>query len=185
MHGTKDRSLGEPLTNGSRSSYTDDFEDLDPEDMIGCHAGDFQCLNLGNAQPGYEYVWESANPRARVGISIRGGEVVKQGDAEYAALSKMVGAPTGLDTATMFGDVVLVRYPVERVRQRREQEQRAALQQLRGTESDFVNRADSLERSLSPRRPSRFRRGDHHMEVLGDNKVIEHWTPDKGTIEEA
>jgi hypothetical protein len=185
MAGTSNRNQAEPLTNGSRTSYSDDYEDLDPNDMVGCHTGEFAVLNLGNPQPGFEYVWESSNPRARVGISIRGGEVVTSDDPEYAALRKLSGASQGLDTATMFGDVVLVRYPVERVRQRREAEQSQALKQLRGTEADFVCRADNLERSLSPRRPSRFRRGDHHIEILGDNKVIEHWTPDKGIIEEA
>lgn len=159
--------------------------------MVGCHVGVFAGLNLMNAQPGFEYQWmlnpsrSGANPADSLQIHMIGGQIVKDGDDEFAAFKVMEGMESSpLDTSTMYKELVLVRIPVERQRARMAAVQKKNARMLRkGPEESFVGRASALESErYSGRGPTRFALRDHQTEFKHDRDTAEVSLPDSGIV---
>ena len=166
--------------------------DLPIEDrVIGSHVGPYAGLNLFNARPGFEYEWllnpsrSGGHPADALMIHQIGGEVVKDGDQEYAAFKTMEGMQSeGVDTNTVFNELVLVRIPVEAQRQRMQKHQDANNRMLRkGPEESFVNQASHEERErYSGSGPTRFAMRDHKTEFKHGQSTVEVSIPDSGIV---
>lgn len=183
MYGTQNRDTGAPLTGGNRTEYdTSDYEaEFDPTQMIGCHSGRFGVLNVAG-QPGFAYCWANNNPRDLYNERLRGGQVVQAEDPEFAALKFQIGGAGQIDSAVLFQDCVLVRYPIEAKRQERAEIEQLNLKQVRGAEAQFAEGASAAERAATRRGPSRFRTDDHRVEYYSGGDVVGEWTPNDGII---
>jgi hypothetical protein len=186
LGGGGDRFDVRPLSpDGNRD--TNDEPTLD--NMVGCHSGGSFGLNITNPQPGYIYVWERRKPQDILRARQKGGTVVLSEDPEFSVSSQLVGGfeATPLDSSDIYNDVVLVRYPEEVIRKRREQETERSKAQLRGSAEEFVSRATNAEIQFSGGKPSRFARRDHVTEVrsgFDENANLEEvWAPDRGIVD--
>ena len=161
------------------------------EKTIGAHVGPYSGLNVMNPQPGYEYEW-LLNPSRSGGshadshmIHQIGGEVVKDGDQEFAAYKQMEGLQAeGVDTSTVFNELVLVRIPVEKQRARMQHQLDANNKMLRkGPEESFVNSASYLEgERYSDRGPTRFALRSHKTVFKHGDEEAEVSLPDSGIV---
>lgn len=165
-------------------------DDPELENMVGCWPGPMMQMNLRNALPGYEYTWELNKDYFRV-CRLEGGQAVQSTDADSAVMSylqetgQQVGTrPSPLDSTCTNGELFLVRWSAEKLREKHERENQKALSMLRGGAEDFVQKASAVERAASAK-PTRFRRSDHalHMED-NQGQTVEVWQPDKGIIRE-
>jgi hypothetical protein len=178
LGGGADRSWLEPLTlEGNKRTDNPELEG-----MVGCHTGRYIGLNIKGAQPGFEYIWERNDAPSMMQAQQKGGQVVKDGDPEMSAF-RAVGYEdsnfTPPDSREVYKDVVLVRYPSERIRAIREQEQRKAKAMMREGARDYADRADAFETELSGGRPTRFRRDDHSLQSEDVNgRPVDYWSPD-------
>jgi hypothetical protein len=160
------------------------------DQMTGCHKGTSYGLNLGNPRPGYTYVWERRKGPDILRSKQRGGTVVDRGDDDYPVAATLTGGleATPLDSAEIYNDLVLFRYPEEAVRRRREQEQAKANAQLRSGAEDFVSQATQAELEYSGGGPTRFAGRRHRMDFRAgfseDSALVDQWTPDKGIIDD-
>ena len=187
LGGGSDREWLEPLDiEGNRNS------ELGVEEKtIGSHVGPYSGLNVMNPQPGYEYEW-LLNPSRSGGrlsdshmIHQIGGEVVQEGDLEFAAYREMEGMQaSGVDTASVFNELVLVRIPVEKQRERMQRHLDANNKMLRkGPEESFVNSASYLEgERYSDRGPTRFALRSHKTVFKHGNEEAEVSLPDSGIV---
>ena len=161
--------------------------------MVGCHLGNFAGLNVCDPQPGFEYEWmmnpsrEGANIADGMRIQQLGGQVVKDGDPEFAAFKHMegMGGGTSLDTSTIYKELVLVRIPAERQRARLAAINEKNKRMLRrGPEETFVGGASELEQSsrYNERGPTRFAMGDHRTEFKHDRDTVEVSLPNSGIV---
>ena len=187
LGGGNDRSWLEPLdSEGNRNP------DLGIEHrVVGCHVGPYAGLNVYDPQPGFEYQWmlnpegNMGGPAASLQIHTIGGQVVKDGDQEFAAFKVMEGMQaTGTDTSSIFNEVILVRIPEARQRQRQQENLEKNARMLRkGPEESFVNRASHDERErYSGRGPTRFALRDHQTEFNHDRDTVEVSLPDSGIV---
>jgi len=178
--GGRDRSWLEPLSEEGRIQT----DDINLENMIGCHKGVYMGLNVVNPQPGYSYVWERRKPGDILRARQQGGQVVTREDPEYAALNTLEDDySTPLDNSDVYQDVVLVRYTDESIRRRREQEAETAQEMFRGGAAQYASRADQLEKTYSRGLPTRFQRADHSIDFEGEGgETVDHWSPDQGVI---
>ena len=181
MGGGKDREWLEPLDAGGRRQT----EDPSLDNMVGTHAGSYVGLNLLGAQEGMEYVWERNNPADVLRARQQGGQVVGPDDPERSVMREATNVDyTPLDGSEIYKDVVLVRYPAEAVRRRREHIQQKAESMQRGGARDFADRATSMERELAQGLPTRFRRADHRVDFTdSEGQLVDQWTPESGIID--
>jgi hypothetical protein len=160
--------------------------------MVGCHLGNFAGLNVCDPQPGFEYEWmmnpsrSGANPSDGMRIQQLGGQVVRDGDPEFAAFKHMegMGDSSPLDTSTIYKELVLVRIPVEKQRARLQAISDKNKRMLRkGPEESFVGSASALESErYSGRGPTRFAMRDHQTEFKHDRDTVEVSLPDSGIV---
>ena len=187
LGGGSDREWLEPLDNeGNRNP------ELDVEDrVVGCHTGAYAGLNVYNPQPGYDYEWllnpsrSGGSPGDAHRIHELGGQVVKDGDPEFAAYKTMEGMEgSPLDTSTIFRELCLVRIPEEVQHRRRMENQEKNARMLRkGPEESFVNQASYDERErYSGRGPTRFALRDHQTEFKHGQDTAEVSLPDSGIV---
>lgn len=164
-----------------------------PDAFYGCHVGDSAGLNVWNPQEGFVYSWANDNPRDRLLVRQRGGQIVQAGDPEEAAYHAMVGHnQTDLDSAhTGYPGVILVRTPIEIERRRREEEdqRRRALLRGGGVESEYVRRGlrnpeEAAAGAAAGRASLRFARRDHVTRMTAgpgeDAQVLDAWGPGDG-----
>tara|TARA_Y100000590_G_scaffold413_1_gene611 strand:+ start:8930 stop:9478 length:549 start_codon:yes stop_codon:yes gene_type:complete len=180
LGGGKDNNWLAPLDEeGNRQS-----DDIGLESMIGCHTGSYTGLNVVNPQPGYEYKWERNTGPDLLRSRQNGGQVVQSGDPERAAMNEIISdGPSPLDTSDVYNDVVLMRYPEERMREIREREHDTAQKMMRGGANDFMDRVSQAEEMLSSGRSTRFRRSDHRLDYVSpQGDVVEQWAPEDGII---
>lgn len=186
--GGMDRAWTKPLTSeGNVDSDSPNFDNL-----VGCHQGVHVSYNVHNPQPGCEYVWERRTMEDMIRVRQQGGQIVQAGDPERSGFEALMGtiddpddglSGTPLDSSTTTRSLVLVRYPAEAVRRKRESERARAEAFQRGGAEDFIARAEALERQYSGGKPSRFRRADHALDLLDDQeRPVDRWTPDKGIV---
>ena len=160
--------------------------------MVGCHLGNFAGLNVVDPQPGFEYEWmmnparDGASPSDGMRIHQVGGQVVKDGDSEFAAFKHMegMGDSSPLDTSTIYKELVLVRIPAEKQRARLQAISDKNKRMLRkGPEESFVSNASAQESErYSGYGPTRFARSDHRTEFKHDRDVAELSLPDSGIV---
>jgi len=156
-----------------------------PEETVGCHTGPFAGLNIANPQPGYEYSWQLNDPREVLRSRMQGGEVVQGEDPEFSVYHNEDSNSTPLDTSQLYKELVLIRTPIETVRERRLEEQHRAEEMARGSVGDFVNKASSAEADYGRkdgRGATRLVRGEHSLELEEDGRTKELWTPDSGIV---
>jgi hypothetical protein len=164
-----------------------------PEASYGCHGGDSAGLNIWNPQEGFVYSWANDNPRDRLLVRQRGGQIVQGDDSEMAAYQQMVGhTQTDLDSAqTGYPGVILVRTPIEIERRRREEEgrRRRALLRGGGAETAFMQSGlrdpeEAAAAASAGRTGLRFARKDHGTRVTAgpgeEAPVVDHWVPGDG-----
>lgn len=161
------------------------------DNVVGQHSGLYAGLCVVNPQPDFEYSWARNTDNDRLLVKLRGGQIVQSGDPEMAYYNQDADAaaaqPTPVDSAQLFGDVILVRTPVEKVRAERDEQQRRARAQLRDAGTDFVEKAGGAERDphYTGGRPTRFKRDDHMIVFEDDQgRAVDQWTPDIGIVRE-
>jgi hypothetical protein len=80
-----DRLELEPLDpDGNRKMDLDNPEEGEVQ-TIGCHTGMYAGLNVMNPLPDHVYMWANDNPRDRLMVAQRGGQIVQGDDPELAA----------------------------------------------------------------------------------------------------
>jgi hypothetical protein len=187
LGGGSDREWIEPLDSEGNRNPELGIEDQ----VVGCHVGPYAGLNGINLQPGFEYQWclnpsrQGGSPADSHQIHALGGQIVKDGDPEFAAFTKMEGMEASpLDTSTIFRELVFVRVPVERMAERREENRRKNDRMLRkGPDESFVNRASHLESErYSGRGPTRFALRRHQTTFNHDGNTVEVSLPDSGIV---
>lgn len=136
------------------------------DDALGCHRGDFEIMNVRNAQPGFTYGYARAT-RGRVRHFQRKCYKVvshedpeRMGDAEdpnYAA--------AGLDSTQDFDDVVLMKCPTERVRERQRERIQRTEASLKGVTAEYLDGAGEVGGNYhSSQRPIRYKAPHHRIE---------------------
>jgi hypothetical protein len=186
LGGGGDRLNLKPLDHkGNRDNQ--DFPELD--EMVGCHTGSSFGLNVV-PRPGFVYVWERNKGPDILRSKQRGGTIVQTNDDDYPAARIIAdeGHPTSLDSAEIYEDLVLFRYPEEAVRERLERERGKAEAQLRSGAEDFVSQATPAEIAHSGGAPTRFAGRRHRMDfrtgLSEDSQLVDTWTPDKGIVDD-
>ena len=151
---------------------------------LGCHTGPYSGLNIVNPQPNFEYSWANNDPRDILKARAQGGQIVQGEDAEFAAYRALQdGNNSQLDSANLYNDCILIRTPIEKVRERREQERLKSEASARGSVDDFVNRASDVETAAGRQYgPTRFARADHSTEWEEDGRTSGMWTPGSGIV---
>jgi hypothetical protein len=180
LGGGGDRSWLEPVDNqGNRSS--------DVEGTIGCHSGNTEALNIDYSEPGFMYLW-GRNTQADIRANMRNGYVIVGPDDPEMASMKRLGSinQSTLDTSQIYGDVILMKAPAERVRKLRETEQERARAMLRSGSDEFLGKVTQAERMLDPRhRDTRFYTArEHNIQVVDErsNQVLDEWIPERGIL---
>ena len=114
----------------------------DPNDALGCHRGDFEHMNVVNAQPGFSYYYAKNSPGAITSLMRRGYELVTSDHPERLGdvYNPNHGSnPTGLQA---FGELVLMRIPTERAARERQKEAEQIKSQLSGATKEFLDESD-------------------------------------------
>jgi len=188
LGGGADRLNLKPLSpEGNRDG--NDNPELD--NLVGCHVGTSFGLNMTNAQPGYVYKWSRSKPRDINYYRRLGYTVVKAEDPEWSVGSKVPGDldATPLDSSDIYEDVILMRAPVEAVRQQAEREQAKSNAQLRSGAADFVSQATPAEVAFSGGSPTRFAGRKHRLDYTtgysSESPAVDRWTPDKGIVDDS
>jgi hypothetical protein len=156
-----------------------------PEETVGCHTGPFSGLNVVNPQPGYDYCWQINDPREILRSRMQGGVVVQGSDPEFSVYQNEDPEQTPLDTSQLYKELVLIRTPIETVRERRLKEQHRAEVMARGSVNDFVDQASPAEADYGRRDgrgSTRLTRGDHSIEIEADGRTEAIWTPGSGIV---
>lgn len=158
------------------------------EGTTGCHTGTTEGLNVDNAQPGYSYLW-ARNDAASIRFEMRRGyRLVGDSDPEMARMKELGSTNSStVDTTMLYGDVILMKAPVESVRKIREEEVRRAQMQLRSGTDDFLNKVTAAERDLefNPRGvATRFALSENQTQITDSHdeggRVLDVWTSDQG-----
>lgn len=157
---------------------TRQWDKFNVEDIQGCHAGDYAGLNIYNPVPGYLYQWIRNTGTSMTRERGKGGVPVTSDDPDKPAFAVALSDdesdyPTSLDTSQQYGDVVLFRYPEERVRARREQSARRAKMQISSAGKNYLEGASAAEFQGSGGRSTRFARTEHSTYVEGDGEIVE------------
>ena len=158
------------------------------EGVLGCHTGNTEGLNIENPEPGMAYLWQK-NDAARIRGSLRDGYVVvSDSDPELAHMKSLGSAnQSTVDTSQMYGDVILMKAPIEKVRLIREREHQRAQEMLRSGSDNFLSKVTQAEVELDPRgKGTRFALGDHRMKITAgfteDSPEIDEWSPEHGIL---
>jgi hypothetical protein len=155
------------------------------ERTIGCHTGPYAGLNVVNPQEGFEYRWGLNDPRELLRARMAGSEVVQADYPEYSAYRALDDPTrTSIDTSELYQELVLLRTPTEKVRERRQREQEMAERSVRGSVDSYTDRAGALEADLARRdgKPTRFARSDHMVEFEEDGRAASVWTHESGVV---
>lgn len=157
----------------------------DGVELRGGHKGFFTALNVANPQPGFEYEWPLNTARDVQLARMKGWRQVQDDDPEMAAFRMSVlgdhddsDQPTPLDTSNVFQDVILMRMPSEqlaKIRADQEKERKAVLEG--GATASFLRGARSDEIMAGHGRQTRFARGDHSVERMEGDNVVDQWIP--------
>lgn len=163
----------------------DGNRDLDlGAESLGCHVGPYRGLNVINPQPNFEYAWANNDPRDILKARALGGQIVQGEDPEFAAY-RALGDSTNsqIDSVNLYQDCILIRTPIEKVRERREAERQKAEISVRGSIEDFTERASNAETQAGRQYgPTRFARHDHSIEWEEDGRTSSMWTPGSGIV---
>ena len=166
------------------------FDNVDSTvNMIGVHAGDYAGLNIVNPKAGFHYQYPKADPTSRMLENQKGGQVVMQGDDDHPAyelglLNDKSDTPTPLDTAQVYQDVVLYRYPEELIAARRQEESDASLRALSQIDKQYLDGASGAEVAAGQGQRTRFAQRRHNMQIQdGSGAVLKSWSPEAGILD--
>jgi len=158
-------------------------------DIIGVHTGDFAGLNIVNPQPGFHYQWVKNDPTARMTEAQKGGRPVHAGDQDHPAYELGLvydesDSPTPLDTAQVYKDVVLMRYPEEAIAKRRAENEERALQAVSKADQSYLQGASAAELASGQGQRTRFAERRHNLSMKDESGAVrQQWTPDRGIID--
>jgi len=142
---------------------------IDPsDDVVGCHRGNHEALNIRNAQPGFQYYYVRATPSKVLQFQNRGWEVLTSDHPERwgAELPDIIQQQLG--SVRAYQDVIPVRIPLEIYRRNRAMQDALARASREGPSEAYLEKSASRERQLAGRtgnRPVYFSRGDHGTHV--------------------
>ena len=168
--------LTELTTEGNRP-----LDEVGLESAIGCHTGQFVHLNVTDPEPGQTYVWERREGRAQMQARQRGGRPVGASDPEMIAMNTIMAADgaTSLDSTSVYGDVILYKYPEDAIRRIRENESVLNNAALRDGAGMYAEQARAIETQLSQGLPTRFARKDHGLAFENlEGNVVDRWAPE-------
>ena len=171
---------------GTRREYDNISSDVD---IIGVHAGDYAGLNIVNPQPGFHYQWAKADPTSRMIEAQKGGQPVQAGDTDHPAYKLGIvydesDTPTPLDTAEVYQDVVLMRYPEEVIVERRRQDADKSLRAVSEADNTYLNGASPAELASGQGQRTRFAQRRHNLQVQDESGAVQkQWTPDLGILD--
>ena len=176
-----------PVTHDGR---TRDFHNIPGDvDMIGVHTGDYAGMNVCNPRPGVTYQWAKRDATSRMLEAQKGGEPVLMGDEDHPAYELGVvydesDTPTPLDTAQVYNDVVLYRYPEEAIASRQAKDAAASLRQVREADSAYLHGASPAELATGQGQRTRFAERRHRMELQDETGAVrESWNPEHGILD--
>jgi len=156
-----------------------------PQETLGCHVGPYAGLNIVDPQPNFEYSWANNDPRDVLRVQAQGGQVVQGDDPEYAAYRTLEDSVnSSIDSTNLYGDCILIRTPIEKVRERRDSERQRAEASIHGGIDSYTDAA-SLEEAEYGRRiggPTRFARRDHMVEYEEEGRTTAMWSPESGIV---
>lgn len=164
----------------------DGIRDMDiPEETIGCHVGPYAGLNVANPQEGFSYTWQINDPREVLRSRMMGGVVVQGSDPEFSVYNTTDDNQTPLDSSQLYKEVVLIRTPIEKVREQALREKQAAEVMALGSIQDYTDKASALEADYGRqdgRGSTRFPGQEHALEFETDGKTEAIWTPESGIV---
>jgi hypothetical protein len=188
--GGADRLTLKPLNpDGNR----DGNDDPELDNILGCHTGSTFGLCVANPQPGFIYKWARKRGGDINYYRRRGGQVVQTGDPEHSVGSTYIEDQDSspVDSADIYEDVILMRFPEEAIRQQTEEDRAKSDAQMRAGADEFVNQAHERpgEIQLSGGKPTRFARSDHRLDYSTgygiESPKVDTWTPDQGIVDKA
>lgn len=184
---------------GGRSSFrmtpmredgrTRKWEDIDSNiDILGCHAGDSAGMNIVNPQPGFEYQWVRSDATSQMLERQKGGTPIAADDPEAPAytigLTDTSDGPTPLDSGMAYKDVVLYRYPSDRMAERHKEDAARAERAVTGAADQYLHGASPAELSTSSGARTRFARRDHALQMQDETGAVKRqWTPERSILE--
>jgi hypothetical protein len=135
----------------------------DPNDALGCHRGDFEHLNVVNAQPGFRYYYARNKSGSIARFLRQGWELVTSDHPEkmgHIHNPHYSDNPSGLQ---QYEELVLMRIPTEVAAQRRQERAAQVKAQLTGATKEFLEESDTDLQG----RPIRYRRDEHVVRYGG------------------
>lgn len=147
-------------------------------EVLGTHKGPYEALNVRNAQPGWHYRYVSTK---RDGSFIQkalneGYEFVMDDDPEkwgvpHQEMPQRVQA--AMDGIRAFGDVALMRTPLENWDKLRKQKEEVWLAQQGTADEAFLNAGEenaAMAGGATKGRPLHFRTADHQVGFVEEDK---------------
>lgn len=136
------------------------------QDYMGNHKAHFMAMNICNPKPGYHYYYQTTG---RGGGNILryqqlGYEMVKSTDQERWGAELPPEIAREVDTVKAFGDVVLMRIPVEKYREIRKRKARDARIAREGAEDSYLGKGEQISAAMGQYAPAAgvyFRRANH------------------------
>ena len=147
-----------------------DADDGYGERIIGHHVGNTEALNVRNPQPGMHYYHGPTAKRGLLrGLINKGFEVVPPESPELIGDSHDPRFGGSLDSSQQFGDVTLMRIPIEKYRRFMEEEKVAAEYPLSNNSDQFLSgTSDAESRYGRPGHPTRYKLPQHRGTWIGD-----------------
>ncbi len=175
LSGGGDRSWLKPLKpNGHLNEDTPEGADI-----AGTHKGFYGGLNVANPEPGFTYQWIRNDPRDIYLARQRGWSVVDCNGPDkpaYMLAGNESDAPTQLDTAGVFKDIIFVRMPEDKHRRLHEETRLQSEAQLRGGTDAFLDGASDAESATGHtdrgRVPTRMARSEHGLQAQQDGETV-------------
>ncbi len=128
------------------------------EGVRGSHRGDSEALNVKNAQPGFHYRYD---PERRLRKRINEGyEIVTDGPESWGA-DLPAGVAKQLDNIRAFKDVILLRIPIEKYREKRKKLREKATLAREGVEASYLDKGEAIRDQVGATEDVYYRRGNH------------------------
>lgn len=124
---------------------------IDPheDEVLGCHRGVSEGLNIRNPQPGFHYYYIRAEPNMARRYINMGYEVVTSEYPEQPGIKALPQAVQSMmDGERAFKDVMLVRIPVEIYREHQAEKRRRAEASLRSASDAFQAKGERAAEAL-------------------------------------
>lgn len=149
----------------------------DPDYVLGSYREACQSFNVHNPQPGWHYTWGLLSNRDNMERRrMQGFEIVQHNDPEAAGWHDYQAAHRGTSQGSAFtnGSLVLMRCPIDRIRQLREQRREQIRERIMGPTRAFEADGRAMHEALGSIKPgyaskygSAYHQGaDHGIEIF-------------------